>query len=34
MNKIVIHGDFGFRNIKIVNNNITLIDFERAKIDI
>lgn len=34
LKKVVIHGDFGFRNIKMRNNEMTLIDFERAKIDI
>ncbi|MBF0780792.1 MULTISPECIES: ADP-ribosylglycohydrolase family protein [unclassified Granulicatella] len=34
LNKTVIHGDFGYRNIKSLNNKLTLIDFERVKYDI
>ncbi len=32
--KVVLHGDFGLRNIKRVGNAPVLIDFERAKYDI
>lgn len=34
MPKVVIHGDFGFRNTKIINGEAVLIDFERSKYDI
>ncbi|ASP40049.1 hypothetical protein CHH28_15815 [Bacterioplanes sanyensis] len=32
--KVVLHGDFGLRNIKLVENAPVLIDFERSKYDI
>lgn len=32
-NNTIIHGDFSLRNIKILDDEFQLIDFERSKID-